>query len=303
MTTQTGQTGPAGQASMAARLLALHSGPDLLVIPNAWDVITARLFEVEGFAAIATSSAAIAAAIGHPDGQRMTLVDNLAVVRRIAARVAVPVSADLEAGYAPDAPGVIDACRAAVAAGAAGVNLEDGTGEPGRPLADADAQAGMLRAIRRALDHERSHLVINARTDAWLVPSLDARTRLDETLRRARAYRAAGADCIFVPDTGLLDETTIAILVRKIDAPLNLIAGPHLPPLPRLRALGVARVSLGPRPARAALGLVRRIARELRETGTCVAMTEGAIPYAEVNDLLARPSQDHPTPISPGSAP
>jgi 2-methylisocitrate lyase-like PEP mutase family enzyme len=288
MATERYTTAAERQARFAEARLALHHGPDLLVIPNGWDVISARLFEIEGFAAVATTSAGVAASLGYPDGQRMSLDENLAVARRIAECVNVPLSADLEAGYGTRLDDAVHACRQAVAAGIAGVNLEDGTGDPQRPLVDLPLQVEKLKAVRQALLADGTRLVLNARTDSYLLPGLDAATRFRETVRRGQAYRAAGADCVFVPDMSLLDESVIGELVREIVAPLNLIAGAHLPPLKRLRELGVARVSIGPRASRATLGLVRRIARELRSTGTYAAMSEGALTYAEVNQMLER---------------
>jgi 2-methylisocitrate lyase-like PEP mutase family enzyme len=225
--------------------------------------------------------------LGYPDGQKMSLNDAVDAVRRIAARVRVPVSADLEAGYSESVDGVVQSAKAALEAGAVGINLEDSTGDPAQPFYETAVQVQKLKAVREMADSAGIHLVINARTDGYLVPSDKPDERFRETVERACAYKAAGADCIFVPDMGDLDRETLARLLKEIDAPINVIAGPSLPPLGELEAMGVARVSLGPRPMRAALALVRKIARELREAGTYATMTAETLSYAEVNQMFA----------------
>lgn len=275
------------QPRRAAAFLALHEPPPILVLPNAWDVVSARLFELEGFKAIGTTSAGIAATLGYPDGQRMTLEENLAVVRRIAVQVRVPVSADIEAGYATSIDGVVRAARAAIEAGAVGINIEDGTGDPSAPLFDAAFQAERIAAIRAMASSLKIPLVVNARTDAWMASKAETSMRLRQAVERGNAYRHAGADCVFVPDMGDLGREAIACLVREIDGPINVIAGASTPPVPVLQEIGVARVSLGPRPMRAALALVRRIACELKDAGTYRTMTADALTYAEINGMFA----------------
>lgn len=275
------------QRCKAAAFLALHNSPPMLVLPNAWDVVSARLFQLEGFKAIGTTSAGIAATLGYPDGQRMTLAENLAVARRIAERIDLPISADIEAGYATSIDGVVHAARLTLEAGAVGVNLEDGTGDSATPLFEVALQAEKIAAIREFASSVGISLVINARTDVYLTPEDDPLARLRHAVERGNAYRRAGADCIFVPDAGDLDREAIARLVHEIDAPINLIAGAKTPPLAELANLGVARVSLGPRPMRAALAVVRAIARELNDAGTYTRMTADALTYSEINRMLA----------------
>lgn len=145
-----------------------------------------------------------------------------------------------------------------------------------------------MRAMSEAED---VHLVINARTDPYLVNN-DGAENLRSAIERGNAYKAAGADCVFVPDMGNLDKSAIATLVKEIDAPVNIIAGPKTPPLSELQGIGVARVSVGPRPMRATLSLLREIARELKETGTYELMSESSISYDEVNQWFAREGGD-----------
>jgi 2-methylisocitrate lyase-like PEP mutase family enzyme len=266
----------------AAAFRRLHDGPGILVLPNAWDVITARVIESAGFAAIATSSAGVAWALGYADGERISRGEMLAVVRRIAASVRVPVTADMEAGYGTTPEAASETARGVIAAGAVGLNLEDGT--PDGRLVDVALHQDRIRAVREAGKASGVPLVINARTDAFEVKEWSPAERLSAAVRRANAYRRAGADCLFVPHVS--DAATIGQLAQEIDGPLNIIAGPPAPPIPELERLGVRRASLGPRVVQAALGLVRRAATELRERGTYDALTD-LIPFTELQRLVA----------------
>ena len=275
------------QRSKARRFLELHSAPAILRLPNAWDVISAKIFELEGYEAIGTTSAGVAATLGYADGQRMSLEESTRVTKRIAGRIDLPVSADIESGYANDVEGVVLAARVTLETGAVGINLEDSTScDAHGELIAKNAMTERVAAIRAMADESGIPLVINARTDVFLTSDTNTTRLLGETIERAGAYRAAGADCIFVPDMGNLDEPTIIELVGEIDAPLNVIVDTHLPSIPRLEEIGVARVSMGPRPMRAALARLRTIARELMRQGTCEAMTEEAMTYAEVNAMF-----------------
>ena len=270
------------QREQAEAFGRLHREPGILVLPNAWDVITARVIETAGFSAIATSSAGVAWALGYVDGERISRGEMLAVVRRIASSVRVSVTADMEAGYGTTPEAAAETARGVVAAGAVGLNLEDGT--PDGRLVDIALHQDRIRAVREAGKASGVPLVINARTDAFEVKEWSSTERLGAAVRRANAYRAAGADCLFVPHVS--DATTIGQLAREIDGPLNIIAGPPAPPIPELERLGVRRASLGPRVVQAALGLVRRAATELRERGTYDAMID-LIPFTELQRLVA----------------
>jgi len=267
----------------AAAFRKLHDGPDLLVLPNAWDVASARIFEDAGFPAIATTSAGIAYAHGYPDQERISRPEMARAVQRIAASLRVPLTADMESGYGD----VAETVRAAIDAGAVGMNLEDATRDAAKPLFDLEVQVERIRAARAASDAAGVRLVINARTDVFLAAVGPEEGRMDDAIRRANAYRDAGADCLFVP--GVADAARIAALAKAIRGPLNILAGPGVPSAPELRKLGVARLSVGSGAMRAVLGLTRRIAQELRGPGTYGAVLEGAVSYAEMNQLLSRP--------------
>ncbi len=272
-------------AAKAVRFRDLHAGAVPLVLPNAWDAGSARVFELAGFPAIATTSAGVAFALGLPDGERVSREEMLAAVRRIAAAVAVPVTADLEAGYGPTPGAAAETARAAIAAGAVGMNLEDGVAGDGGLFEVAD-QVARIRAVRETARAEGLDFVLNARTDVFLKQIGEPAQRFDHAVRRARAYREAGADCLFVP--GPSDADTIGRLVRGIEAPVNVLAVRGTPPVGELARLGVARVSMGSGPMRATLGLIRRIAEELRGPGTYTAFLEGAPSHAEIQRLFAR---------------
>jgi len=274
------------QALKAERLRKMHGGAKMLVLPNAWDVASARIVEELGFPAIATTSAGIAATLGYPDGQRISRDEMLGVVARIAKAVHLPVTADVEAGYGMTVEDLTQTVKAVVAAGAVGINLEDVTGSDESSQVDLALQREKIRAIRKATESLGVPLVLNARTDIYLMPIGPAETRFERTVERLRAYREAGADCLFVP--GLKDAETIAKLVRVVNGPLNILLAAGAPTLRELERMGVARASAGSGIMRATLGLTRRIAKEMMEAGTYTAMLDGAVPFAEMSEMLAR---------------
>lgn len=274
------------QGRKAEALRKLHGGPKILVLPNAWDVASARVLEELGYPAIATTSAGVAFALGYPDGQRISRDEMLEVVARSARGVRVPVTADLESGYGKTAREIAENTKAFVAAGAVGLNFEDVTGDTEDTQVEIPLQVEKIRTLREVSASLGVPLVINARTDVYLMPIGPESTRFERTVERLRAYRAAGADCLFAP--GVSDRPVIERLVKELAAPLNILLTPQCPSIPELEKMGVARVSAGSAVMRATLGLVRRIGRELMQTGTYTALAEGAIPWGEINELMAR---------------
>jgi 2-methylisocitrate lyase-like PEP mutase family enzyme len=256
----------------AAALLALHDGPGF-VIPNAWDAGSARILEQVPFPAIATTSAGIAWSCGLPDGGTVDRDTILQHVGRIVAAVSVPVTADLEAGYADTAEGVGRTVAQAVERGVVGANLEDAVA--GR-LFGIEAATDRIAAARAAAP--RGTFVLNARTDTYFAGTTG--DVFAETVERAVRYLEAGADCVFVP--GVVEADTIRRLASAIPGPLNVVAGlSNTIDAPTLFGLGVKRVSLGGSLARAALSLVERAGRELLDTGT-LGFLDGAIGYADL---------------------
>jgi 2-methylisocitrate lyase-like PEP mutase family enzyme len=268
------------QAKKAEAFRAMHTGEGAVVLPNVWDVASARIIEESGFEAIATTSAGIAFAQGFPDGQKIPADRMIAAIAQIAANIRVPVTADLEAGYGqrPD-----DAGRTAgkvISAGAVGMNFEDATGDASCPLTELPLQLERIRAIRETANRLSVPLVLNARTDVYLLQIGEPARRYDEAVRRLAAFRDAGADCVFVP--GVRDPETIGRIVADLKCPVNILAVPGSPSVSELGALGVKRISLGSGPMRASLGFLRRLAEEVKASGTYELM-EGAPSHAEMN--------------------
>ena len=272
------------QAEKAERFRQLHQGLQILVLANVWDVTTARLVEEAGFRAIATSSAAVANSCGYPDGQRISRAEMLSVVERIARHVQLPVSADLEAGYGGTEEAVTELAHAMIAAGAVGLNFEDATGDARNPLFPVEQQRERIQRLREVTSSLHVPVVINARTDVYLAEVGEPETRFEHAVRRINSYRQAGADCLFVP--GVRDGEVIGRLVKAVEGPLNILAGPGTPSVTELARLGVARVSFGSAPYRAAMGWFRKFLQEVREPEALAALAEHVIPYSELNKLL-----------------
>ena len=269
-------------AARAQTFRALHHAERLLVLPNAWDVMTARVFEDGGFPAVGTTSFGIARAHGFRDGDNAAREVTRAMAGCMAEALSVPLSADIEAGYG-DTPAEVEVeCRRLIEAGVVGFNIEDGQAQAEAPLADPARQCEKIAALKAAGAAAGVPVFVNARTDVYWLRTHSGAAALDETLRRAELYLRAGADGIFVP--GLVERATIERAVRAIGAPLNILASPQAPLAGELAALGVKRLSLGSGPARATLGLLRRLGREIQDEGT-YGYLAGAIPYDEANAL------------------
>ena len=235
----------------ASALRALHHGPGLLVLPNAWDVASARAVEAAGFPVIATSSGAVAATLGHEDDDCMPVEDAFGAVARIAAAVHLPVTADLEAGYGLEPAELVDRL---VVAGAVGCNLED-TDHRAGGLVAPDRHASLVAAVKEESRGVAVDVVVNARIDVFIRSERPPADLLDAAISRAGEYISAGADCVY--PIGLADETLIARFIEAVDAPVNIIVRSGGPSLTRLGQLGVARASLAGGIFRTALASVR----------------------------------------------
>lgn len=258
------------------RFRHLHRG-GLLLLANAWDAGSARLVESLGAPAVATTSAGLAWAQGHADGDRLPPERLLAAVAPIARTVRVPLSVDLESGYSDDPGAVAELVLRLAGLGVCGINLEDGAGPPERLCAK-------IERIKRACAAAGTDVFVNARTDVYLLGLAPAGERVAATLARAAAYREAGADGLFVP--GLSAEAEIGMIAAAAGLPLNLMLVPRLPELERLRALGVRRLSAGAALAKRVYGLLAGLgARFLREG----RLPDGpAMDYAALNALFER---------------
>jgi 2-methylisocitrate lyase-like PEP mutase family enzyme len=253
----------ANLADKAALLRRLHHETRPLVLPNAWDVASARLVEKAGFPVVATSSGAITASLGYKDNNSMPVDEAFGAVARIARNVSVPVTADLEAGYhlspAEFVARLLDA-------GAVGCNVEDADHDAGRGLVPAEQQADWLRAVKDAAAERGVDIVLNARLDVMRQAG-DEAALFDEAVRRAGLYLEAGADCVF--PVAITTETQIADFVARVNGPVNIVAA-GAPPIPRLAQLGVARVSF-------AGSLMGRIYASMEAALSDIARESGAL--------------------------
>lgn len=271
------------QIERAQAFRRMHDRKQVLLLPNCWDAGSARLFARRGFAAIATTSAGVAWSLGHADGEQAPLDEVLAAIARITRVAGVPVTADIETGYGDTPAEVAATVRAVIAAGAVGINIEDGM--PGHgPLRDAADATARVRAARAAADASGVPIVINARVDHWMQHGdADPAARLADATDRARAYLAAGADCIY--PIGLADPATLAALVRALDAPVNVAAGAGMPGLAELAGLGIARASTATRLATLAFAAVDRAIGAVQASGRFDALA-AEFTYADAQRLF-----------------
>jgi 2-methylisocitrate lyase-like PEP mutase family enzyme len=280
----------AAQLERRRRFRDMHQEEGCFIIPNAWDIGSARMLEAAGFTALATTSAGIAFSLGRVDhgyAPAHARVDRDTMLERVAgmaAALSVPLSADLEAGYGSAPEAVAETIRRALDAGAAGGNIEDFSGDERAPLFDLELARDRIRAAREVIDRHGAPFVLVGRTDGFLVGA-DA---LAESIRRGNALREAGADCIFVP--GVSDAKVIERLVREIDAPLNVVMGLTGSPLTfaELKAIGVRRITIGGSLARAMYYHLRQAASEMMERGT-FSFGDHQVPHGELNRIFEAP--------------
>jgi 2-methylisocitrate lyase-like PEP mutase family enzyme len=264
------------QRARAQRFRELHRPGTPLVLLNAWDSASARIFEEAGAPAIATTSAGLANALGYPDGDAIDASLVAAAVSRITRCVQIPVSVDLESGYGDTPAAVAKNVRAVIDAGGIGINIEDRMEDPRLLVAK-------IGAIRESAEAAGVPLFINARTDVYLRRRGGASELFDDALRRLQAFEAAGADGLFAP--GIADLDAIAKMAKALRLPLNVMAFEGVPPVADLARAGVARISVGSGPMRATLGLARRIAEDLLATGTYASFAD-APSHGEINALF-----------------
>ena len=262
----------------------MHLGPEILLIANAWDAASARVFEDAGVRAVGTGSGGIAFSHGYPDNEFIPRDVLLAATAEIVRSVDLPVTADILNGLGESADDAVATVKEVIAMGAVGVNIEDGTEVPAPRLVDLELQVEKIRAVCAAVRESGVPIVVNARTDSFWLQLGDEKQRLRESIARANRYREAGAHCLFVPSA--VNRDTIRTLAAEIDGPLNILTVPGCPSIPELHDLGVRRVSEGSGPMRATMMLARHIARELLQSGTYTRFHADAIPYAEANRLF-----------------
>jgi len=274
------------QCKKAEAFRRLHDRARLLVLPNAWDAMSARIFEAAGFSAIATTSAGVSYSVGYPDGELVPRDEMIAAVARIARCVNVPVTADMESGFARSPDDIAETVHLIIEAGAVGLNLEDTVHGAGRTLYEIPDAVDRIRAARHAATAAGVPIVINARTDVYLLGIGEKSTRFDHAVGRLNAYRTAGADCLYA--MGYFDAATIGRLVKAVNGPLNVMGLPGTPPVAELERLGVARVSTASGPTRVAMTATRRAADELMRTGSFEVFGGDTISHQDANALMER---------------
>ncbi|MBF5042359.1 isocitrate lyase/phosphoenolpyruvate mutase family protein [Aggregicoccus sp. 17bor-14] len=268
----------AANPEAAALFHRLHS-EGLLLLPNAWDAGSARLVESLGARAVATSSAAVAWAHGYADGDQLPVAALLGSVREMARVLSVPLSVDIEGGYAEDPVRVGETVAAVLEAGAVGINIEDGREPP-------ELLCRKLEQARRAAERVGVRLFANARTDVYLKGLVPPERRVQEVLARAERYRAAGADGLFVPGVTAPDE--MRAIASGQPLPLNVLARAGLPEAPALQALGVRRLSAGSSLAESLYGRLGALASGFLRTGASAPLVEEAMSYGALQALMPR---------------
>lgn len=237
----------------------LHKGSDILVLPNAWDVKSALVFQENKFPAVATSSAAVANSLGYADGEDMPFADYLFVIKRIVSSINIPLTVDMEMGYGKTNAEIGANIRLLVAAGVTGINIEDSTISNGtRALKDAGQFAETIRFIRKQLSAEQQELFINVRCDTYI---LDVSDKHEETKQRIQLYEAAGADAIFLPFINKAED--IAAAVANTGLPINVMCMAGLPDFDTLYKLGVKRVSMGPFIFRNTYSITEKLSKQI----------------------------------------
>lgn len=264
---------------------ALHHSGETLVLPNAWDCISARIFEEAGFPAIATTSSGVSFSLGVPDGEHLDPEWLLNVVGRMTDTLSVPLTVDIEAGYSNgDISKLTVFIDRLLVKGAVGINLEDGSAAT-KSLQNLKLQQELIRTVKAVAAGKSCDIFINARTDAMMYAPGEKEDRVKIALERAAAFEEAGADGVFVPFVQDMD--TVATLKEGIRLPLNILANEHLD-IVELKRLGVNRISTGSRPILATLALLREIASELKGADGWKQLYKSGITYAETNKLLGR---------------
>lgn len=250
------------QEEKARTFRALHKGGEMLILPNIWDPLGARLLESLGYAAIATASASVAFTNGYDDGEQIPLHDALTRISEITRIVKVPVSADFESGYAGDDVTLQRNIDLLLQTGVVGLNLEDYNTRSGE-LYPLDVQCKRIKVVRRTAEEAGIPFFINARTDVYLRPNLYPQDqKLGETIDRGKAYLDAGADCIFPP--GLKDKDDLFNVIKTLQSPVNVIAIPGIPDFKTMEDIGVARLSLGPGYLKIAIKAMKDLALKLK---------------------------------------
>ena len=271
------------QKAKAEVFLSLHRCGNLLVLPNVWNPICARILEKTGYPAVATASAAISASLGYQDGEKIKRETVIDIIERIARCVEAPVTADIETGYGESLSELEMTAQQVIESGVVGINIEDGL-EGGGPLRTIESQCQRISTLRQVADRCGVYLVINARIDSYFSSSFTTKEdATEEAVARAKAYAEAGADCIYPMGPG--DEATVRVLRSRIRSPINILASPTAASLSILQEIGVNRVSFGPFIFRSCLCKFQDIANVLITSGDYSCFSD-MMSRAEVSEYL-----------------
>ncbi len=273
------------QADKAHQLLQLHHSNKLLILPNIWDVLGAKLLENIGYPAVATASASVAFSNGYPDGEKIPFDRVIKNLTQIASSVNLPVTADIESGYANDVEQLENNIRQLIKTGVVGLNFEDTDKSSGK-INDISTQCYRIEAIRRVSDEMKVPLFINARTDVLLHNKQFPTSELQqaELLKRGLAYKAAGANCYF--PIALKNETSMHEIVTTLKMPLNILTIPGIPGFETLKKIGVSRVSLGPSFLKIAIKAMKALAMDLQNEKGFAAIMENEITTDYLKSLI-----------------
>ncbi len=274
------------QMKLAGQFRSMHSKDKFFVLPNAWDVPSARMFEEVGFASVATSSAGLSVSLGYQDGESIPKNEFMAAVKRISGVLSIPLSVDLVSGFGRNYEEIAASVTETIKAGAVGINIEDFDHRRGK-LFGPEEQSEKIRAIRSVAENMAMPFVINARTDA--VSSLETEgfeSSLENAIYRSEKYIDAGADCVY--PMGVADYDSISSFVKSVNFPVNLMVRKGLPEIKVLRELGVTRLSFGPAASYAAMGLLWRVGKDILERDSLEKLLEGAISFEMLNSLATK---------------
>jgi len=272
------------QAAKAQTLLELHNNGKLLILPNVWNPIGARMLEAKGFTAVATASAAIAESLGYSDGEQLKLDTMLDMIARIVRSVDIPVTADFEAGYSDTIKGLQENISRVLDTGAVGINFED-SWDDSKYLRPIPEQVERIKAIREVAERKGVHLVINARADSFFAEGFSSdEERIEDVITRLNAYTQAGADCVYPVGRG--DKETLKILRKRISAPINVLATAKTVSLKELQELGINRVSFGPYIFRSLLAKMSAMQDEIMNMGNYDIVMNGIWSGGDVKKFL-----------------
>lgn len=272
------------QAAKAQQLLSLHNNGKLLILPNVWNPIGARMLQAKGYPAVATASAAISESLGYSDGEQLKLDTMLDMVTRIVRSVDLPVTADFEAGYADTIEDLQENISRLLDTGAVGINFEDSFDDSAH-LRPIPTQVERIKAVREVAERRGVHLVINARADSFFADGFSSdEERIEDVVTRLNAYTQAGAECVYPVGRG--DKETLTILRKRLTAPINVLATAKTASLNELQALGINRVSFGPYIFRSLLAKMSAMQDEIKNMGDYGIVMDGIWSGGDVKKYL-----------------